>query len=101
MAHAEFMRCANCNAEISISPGERIGFRDCCDSCNADLHSCLNCAHHDPAAYNECRESSAEHVSERERANRCEWFSPGGGVGGAGNQVRQGAIADLESLFKK
>ena len=38
---------------------------------------CLNCRFHDPNAYNECRESSAERVRERDRANRCEYFSPG------------------------
>ncbi len=60
---------------------------------------CRNCAHHDPSAYNECRESSAERVSERERANRCDYFRPGSapGVTGPGSDP----AADLEALFKK
>ena len=61
------MRCAACNARIVIAAGERIGFRDTCDGCSEDLHCCLNCAHHDPSAYNECREANSERVADRER----------------------------------
>lgn len=70
------MRCAACNAGIKLSVGERVGFRDSCERCGADLHVCVNCAQRDPGAYNECREPGAERVSDRERANRCDWFAP-------------------------
>ena len=95
------MHCAACNAHVTIASGERVGFRETCDACGTDLHSCLNCAHHDTSAYNECRESSAERVSARDRANRCEWFSPGeSGSGPARNPG--GANRDaLDALFKK
>jgi hypothetical protein len=95
------MRCAACNADVTIASGERVGFRDSCDGCGADLHSCLNCAHHDASAYNECRESSAERVNARDRANRCEWFSPtesGPGRGRNPGGVNRDA---LNALFKK
>jgi hypothetical protein len=91
------MRCRSCNAAIDLAAGERVGFRDCCHSCGADLHICLNCEFHDPTAYNECRESSAERVGDPERANRCEWFRPGDQAGGDG----KAGLADLEALFKK
>lgn len=94
------MRCFACNAEVSLASGERVGFRDDCSHCGADLHVCRNCAHHDPAAYNECRESSSERVSDRERANRCDYFRPGDAEGGSGDAGKQ-ALSDLESLFKK
>ena len=72
-----------------------------CSSCGADLHVCRNCSHHDPAAYNECREPQAERVGERERANRCDWFAPGDAAasGLAAEQTR--AKSGLDALFRK
>jgi hypothetical protein len=95
------VRCFACDAEIELGAGERIGFRDDCNRCGQDLHACRNCAHHDPSAYNECHESSAERVADRERANRCEYFTPGEGGGGEVADTRSNARADLENLFKK
>ena len=95
------MRCFSCDLSIELTATERVGFRDTCDKCNADLHVCRNCEFHDPSAYNECRESSAERVGERERANRCEYFSPGEGRGGAAGAAAARARDSLEDLFKK
>lgn len=93
------MQCHACGFEVAVAGGERVGFHESCEGCRRDLHVCLNCAFHDPGAYNECRESNAERVSDRERANRCEYFSPGAGAGGS---ERPGAARDaLEALFKK
>lgn len=94
------MRCFACGTEIPLASGERVGFRDAC-SCGADLHVCRNCTHHDPSAYNECREPNAERVGDRERANRCDYFQPGAGGGGAKGDPREKARADLDALFKK
>jgi len=92
------MRCHACDAQVEIAAGERVGFRDACVRCARDLHVCLNCAHHDPAAYNECRESSAERVADRDRSNRCEYFRPGNREStGSGSGTRDA----LEALFKK
>ena len=95
------MRCFACNREIALATGERVGFRDTCDRCGADVHVCRNCAHHDPSAYNECRESQAERVEGRERANRCDWFAPGEGGGGEAVVARDRARSALDDLFKK
>ena len=95
------MHCFASDALVELGSGERIGFRDTCSGCDADLHVCRNCAHHDPAAYNECRESSAERVGDRDRANRCEYFSPGGGGAGERPEARDQVRSTLDSLFKK
>ncbi len=95
------MRCFACNAEIPLAAGERVGFRASCPGCGADLHVCRNCAHHDPSAYNECREPNAERVGERERANRCDYFAPGAGGGGALARGQAKARGELENLFRK
>ena len=95
------MRCFSCNGAVEIGAADRVGFRDECDLCSADLHVCRNCAFHDPSAYNECRESSAERVADRERANRCDYFSAGDRRGGAAGEAAARSRADLDALFKK
>jgi hypothetical protein len=94
------MQCSACNAAVSLGAGGRVGFRDECSQCRADLHTCGNCLHHDPNAYNECRESNSERVSERERANRCDYFSPAERQGGSDDSRQQG-LSDLADLFDK
>ena len=95
------MRCFGCNASIELGGGTRVGFRDSCEGCAADLHVCLNCAHHDPAAYNECHESSAERVGDRDRANRCEYFRPSEASTSEGTPPTAAPRAALDALFKK
>jgi hypothetical protein len=93
--------CFACGAPLELRSAERVGFRDTCARCGRDLHVCRNCVHHDPAAYNECREPNAERVGERERSNRCEYFEPGGRTGGAAAAEGARARAGLDALFKK
>ena len=95
------MRCFACDAEIPLASGERVGFRDTCDACGADVHVCRNCGLHDPSAYNECREPGTERVSDRERGNRCDWFTAGEGGGGEVAKAAAKARTGLDGLFKK
>jgi hypothetical protein len=60
---------------------------------------CRNCSHHDPAAYNECREPNAERVGERDRANRCDYFAPGERTASA--DPGSAAKSKLDALFRK
>jgi hypothetical protein len=99
--HRGAMRCFSCNAPIELRAGERIGFADRCERCGSDLRVCLNCRFHDPSAYNECREPGSEPVRERDRANRCDYFSPGDREAGGPASARDGARSALEGLFKK
>ncbi|MDH3520563.1 MAG: hypothetical protein OEM49_08920 [Myxococcales bacterium] len=93
------VHCHACGAEILLGAGERIALRAECESCSADLHVCCNCAHHDASAYNECRESSAERVLDKERANACDYFRAGDGR--AHREGRSGAREALAQLFRK
>jgi hypothetical protein len=95
------MRCFACDAEIELRAGARIGYADRCERCEADLRVCRNCRFHDTGAYNECREPGSERVRDRDRANRCEFFSPGDREVGAAPSAREGARSALEALFKK
>ncbi|MFQ5457139.1 MAG: hypothetical protein ACE5FC_01605 [Myxococcota bacterium] len=94
--------CHACGAQYETS--ERVGFRAVCEGCGADLHVCLNCRFHDPAAHGACRETQAEFVVEKDRSNRCDWFEPGTGSGsgkaGSGGEAN-GARERLDALFRK
>ena len=61
------MICHLCKGEVVIK--DRIARTAECPTCNADVHCCLNCVNYDTSAHNRCRESQAEWVSDRERAN--------------------------------
>jgi hypothetical protein len=95
------VHCFACDAVLELAAGERVGFQDTCESCSADLHVCRNCAHHDPSAYNECRETNAERVSQRDRNNRCDYFTPGDQQGGEVAREQAASRAKLDDLFKK
>ena len=95
------MRCSACQKMLELQPGERVGLRATCPHCGADLHVCLNCRHHDPSAHNQCKEPAAEWVSDHERANHCDYFSPGDTLGKSLLDEQQRARTRLTSLFKK
>ncbi|MCX8110059.1 MAG: hypothetical protein N3D15_02280 [Syntrophorhabdaceae bacterium] len=63
--------CGTCKSIIDM---DEITFRSECPSCRSDLHICLNCMFYDPGKSNSCRETRADHVREKDRANYCEYF---------------------------
>jgi hypothetical protein len=88
--------CFSCRKQHSLLGN--LGFRANCD-CGADLHVCKNCEFYDPKVYNECRETSADVVREKERANFCEYFQPGTSVDAA--KKKEDLLAAANALFKK
>ena len=92
------LHCFQCNAANEVL--DRVGRKDECESCGADLHVCKNCEFFDESSYNECRETSADRVVEKEESNFCDYFSPKGGEHTAGNS-RDAMKAAAEALFKK
>lgn len=90
--------CFHCK---KISTAEsKISFREECEFCRSDLHVCKNCEFYDPKVYNECRETSADIVREKERANFCDFFSGSDkSTSGTGKAAQLKAAA--EALFKK
>jgi hypothetical protein len=55
---------------------------------------------HDPSAYHECRESSAEWVKDKERGNKCEYFIPKDATQGGKADVKAAVTSALDDLFK-
>jgi hypothetical protein len=90
--------CFSCQASLEFV--DRVGFRAECEKCGEDVHVCRNCTHYDPKAYNECRESSADMIREKNRSNYCDYFSPRSG-GTSEAQKKLDLLSAAEALFKK
>ncbi len=88
--------CHSCNKALTI--GRSVGRRDACPSCGADLRCCLNCRFHDPAVSKQCRETVAELVKEKAKANFCDYFvfADRSSVKGNADEARRA----LNDLFK-
>ncbi|HEX5765132.1 MAG TPA: hypothetical protein VFY27_06160 [Woeseiaceae bacterium] len=73
---ADTARCYRCGESLAALtlPFSR---RDECPSCAAHVHVCRMCVHFDAVVPKKCREDDAEEVTEKERANFCDWFKPG------------------------
>ena len=97
------LSCHSCGQPVRLLPGQSITRRDTCASCDGDLHCCRNCRFFDPGKHNQCAETQAEWVSEKDRANFCDYFEPRTSVdlvnrsSGQGQDVR----GQFDSLFKK
>ena len=91
--------CHTCKKEVT--PPDPVGRKATCPLCGADLRCCLNCTFHEPAAYNQCRESQSERVLEKDRANFCDYFRFRESLPETAAQGAPPARAKLDSLFKK
>ena len=95
--------CWKCGEAIQVPTGNRVGNRDSCPACDADLHACRNCQFYDPGKNNQCAEPQAEWTRDKEAANYCDYFSPNPTLFARNN--RPASKADdakkkFDSLFK-
>ncbi len=93
------LSCFECKNQMSFI--DHISRRDECSNCGADVYCCKNCEFYDPKVYNECRETSAEPVREKNRSNFCGFFKPRTGDAKAQVSERDKLLNAAESLFKK
>ena len=92
-------RCHQCRKEVVVQ--KVIGRKDTCPFCGAELRCCVNCRFYDAQVYNQCRESQAERVLEKDRSNFCDYFSFREAETEPEPAAKQSARDKLESLFKK
>ena len=93
--------CHACGAEL---PRDLPIFRETeCPRCSKPLKVCLNCTFYERGLQWDCRESIAEPVHDKERANFCDYFrlreglaAPGGLVQERAEQARDA----FDSLFE-
>ena len=95
--------CHACGNEqiFEVKVGIKVGRRDSCPHCAADLHVCKNCRHYDPNVHNQCREPEAAFIRERTEANFCTHFDFRDADGFQQDPSVASAKAKLEDLFKK
>src|SRR4051812_2326680 len=85
--------CWNCGGPLTALD---YGRQDTCPKCGRDTRTCRGCVHHDRSLNNECRETQAERVLEKERSNFCDYFKPSSGPG-AGAQARDAMKSAAEA----
>ena len=89
--------CYHCGSALTALD---YGREDICRKCGKDSRTCRNCQFHDRSAHNECHETQADRVVEKEKANFCDYFKPSDRAGT--NAVSKDALKSAaDSLFKK
>ncbi len=92
------MICWKCRKETNIQKPVR---GDECPNCHADLHVCKACEFYESGAHNDCRETSAEYVGDKERGNFCDYFRASTKIaaGSTGNDKAAAAKDAFNALF--
>jgi hypothetical protein len=90
--------CHRCGSEWTTEKREP-GVKETCPACNAYLHCCLNCRHHDPSRNNECRVPNTDAVSRRDGANFCDEFVFFEGARASRDPRKDSALSNFDRLF--
>ena len=93
------LNCWKCGYALDDMP-RPLRRRDECPACGADLHVCRMCEFYEPSVAKSCREPIAEEVTDKERANFCDYFRGQPGVDSAGGVGEaESARSQLEAMF--
>lgn len=93
------VRCWRCGTVVdaALLPLRR---EEICVACNADLHVCKLCRFYNPSVSDACDEPIAQDVTNKERANFCDYFKPSPKAWkGQGSDATAAARAALDALF--
>jgi hypothetical protein len=96
---ADVLHCYRCgeSLETLTLPLSR---RDECPRCRVELHVCRMCFYYDPRAPEGCAEDDAEEVTNKTRANFCDYFRPDPAARAPGEfEADLAARAQFDSLF--
>ena len=89
-------KCGSSLADLSL-PLQRL---DECRQCHAELHVCKLCEWYSLSVAKHCRETVAEEVKDKERANFCDYFKPRQDAYSAkSTDAASQAQAELDALF--
>ena len=92
------MICWKCHKETNIEKPIR---GDECPCCHVDLHVCRACEFYESGVHNDCRETSAEYVTDKERRNFCDYFRVNKKIYVGGDNSKAAAAKDaFNALFK-
>lgn len=85
----------------NILDPKNVSRNDVCPVCSQDVRSCKNCVFYEPGSHYDCHESIEDPVSDKERANMCDWFKLNQNAKGPSNQNEKSAKAKaaFDALF--
>lgn len=90
--------CWKCGASIGDEPLPLSRLAEC-RACRAQLHVCRMCRFYDSRVAKACRETVAEEVRDKERANFCGYFQPRKDAHVPGTGAARDPRAALDALF--
>ena len=90
--------CFSCKKGLELSSESKITRSEECPYCYASIHCCKMCKFYDTSAYNECRETSADRILEKEKSNFCDYFILSGTD--SGSNEKDTILSAANSLFK-
>jgi len=93
------MICYLCKTAVSLHG--RPQRNETCPKCSAYLHCCYNCTFYARTAHNQCLETQAEWIKDKEMGNYCDYFVFGEGKGEVDTDRKDDALKKLNDLFKK
>ena len=91
--------CYHCQKSIPVLGQFKITRTEECPYCSTSLHCCRMCKFYDAKVYNECHESNADRIVDKEKSNFCDYFVLSDGKNAA--QAKEELINLADSLFKK
>ena len=90
--------CYKCSASLMFEANSKVSRNEECPKCYANIHSCKMCAFYDKSAYNDCKETMANRIVDKEMANFCDFYKLSG-VNNTQNDASK--LLDVaNSLFK-
>jgi hypothetical protein len=91
-------KCGASLADLTLP----LGRLEECRTCRAELHVCKMCEWYSLSVAKQCRETVAEEVKDKERANFCDYFKPRAGAHAKSDlSAADRARSALDNLFKK
>jgi hypothetical protein len=91
-------KCWSCGQDTEME--DKVTRSETCPHCQKDMRSCKNCQYYDVGSHNECTETIAEYVPDKERSNFCGMYKAFQGDREKGPDLND-AKAKLEAFFKK
>lgn len=97
---AECWKCGASVADRLLVPGRRVARLAECPACRTELHVCRSCEFYDRNVAKQCRETIAEEVKDKTRANFCDCFQLGVGIFRAQDEHAESTAREqLDALF--
>ena len=92
------VKCFSCQKLFEIDHNQAIARSEECPYCYSSVRSCRMCEFYDVKAYNECRESSADRLVDKEKSNFCDYYKLN--TNQDKEQIKDDALSAANALFK-